>query len=251
MITPASLLTAVFILTAPQHVPPAHHPHLRPHNPHHSHRPPAAAAAAQSKAPTGDDVEAVETVESVEAVDATSPAAEGLPGQASGTPIDHVFGVAPDSTASLLTPAGFSALMGHLHAALVHLPIAWVMLWAGLEVASMAFAGAFWGHGALVLGVITLASYGPAVLTGLCRFDELASASKGYEVGEAMLHRNLIFVGAGLCAVSLFIRLLNARWPNAFFKTLSLLGAVSALIVTGFSAHLGGRMVYGADFLPF
>jgi uncharacterized membrane protein len=215
--------------------------------------PALAAPAPAAKAAAAPADEAVEDVEEVEAVDAAAPAAAttAAPGQGSGALEDHVFGVAPDANASITTPAGSAAALGHLHPALVHLPIAWVLLWALVELLSLISENRALNPSALFLGFVTLASYAPAALSGLCRLDELASASKGYDGAEALLHRNLIFVSAAVLGVCLVLRLINWRWPNMFCRLLCLMGVFGACVLTSYSAHLGGRMVYGAEFLPF
>ena len=162
-----------------------------------------------------------------------------------------MFGVAPDANAKITTAAGSAAALGHLHAAFVHMPIAWVLLWALVELFSLISENGALNPSALFLGFLTLLSYAPAALSGLCRMDELASASKGYDAAEALLHRNLIFTSAGLLGVCMFLRLINWRWPNMFCRLLCLMGVFGACVLTTYSAHLGGRMVYGAEFLPF
>lgn len=250
-----ALLTS---LAAHPHHTPIHHPHGRPHHAVDQvagpklvpPAPPPASAGAKAA-----DANAVEDIETVDTLDLAAPsAAQGQslnPVTGGVAKNEHVFGVAPDFSAKITTPAGAAAAMGHMHAALVHLPIAWVLLWAIIECISFIRPKSSLHPSALFLGFVSLASFLPAVLSGLCRLDELTSATKGYDTAEALLHRNLIFVGAGVCGICLVVRLIHWRWPKVFFRLISLMGVVSACAIISYSAHLGGRLVYGADFLPW
>lgn len=260
------LFVLVTQLMAPHHHTPVHHPYVRPHHlrtagpgpramPLHK-APPAVPAA---PAHDDDDIEDVESVAPVVDAGAQAPAA-GSPGAAAsdaatapppGALEDHVLGVVPNAAAPLGTLPWLAGALGHLHAAWVHLPIAWLLLWALVEVLSLISDHAALRPSALTLAVLTLLSFAPAALSGLCRLDELASTTHGYDTAEALVHRNLIFAAAGLCAGCLVLRLIVWRWPNMFCRLLCLMGVVTACAITSYSAHLGGRMVYGADFLPF
>jgi len=253
---PAFVLVSV--LSVPHHHAPVHHPYVRPHHlrtagPGPKLAAPSPAPAKGAEAPKDEAIEEVEEVEAVEAVDAAAAPAAGAAGlgQAPGNPEDHVFGAAPDPNAKITTAAGAAAALGHMHGAFVHLPIAWVLLWALVELLSLISENRALNPSALFLGFLTLLSYVPAALSGLCRMDELASATKGYDTAEAILHRNLIFASAGLLGVCMLLRLINWRWPNMFCRLLCLMGVVAACVLTSYSAHLGGRMVYGAEFLLF
>lgn len=239
-------LLFVFSQVAVPHHAPVHHPYARPHHlrtvgPGPRLKAPAAAAPTQGDA----------NEEAIEEVEAVVPVASDAATAGADASTDHLFGVVPDASAPLLTAAGAAGALGHLHAAVVHLPIAWVLLWAMVEMLSLVRPQSAFNGVALRLGLLTTLSYGPAVASGLCRLDELASNTKGYESAEALLHRNLIFASAILCLLCLLLRLINWRWPNMFCRLLGLMGVVAAAAITGYSAHLGGRMVYGADFLPF
>lgn len=237
LLTPMALMITLGVV---HHPAPAHHPHARPHGVHRAGAKPAAAQVPVAQ----DDVEEIESVEAV-----PTPAASDTASPARLR--EHVLGAVPDATAPLSSAAGLAAALGHFHAAFVHLPIAWVTLWAMVEMLGVVSAHVALAPAALFLGFITLLSYAPAILSGLCRYDELSSATKGYETAEAILHRNLIYVSAALCAACLFVRLVHWRWPNVVCRLICLLGVGAAFAVTAFSAHLGGRMVYGAEFFPF
>lgn len=249
----------LFVALASVSVPAQHHPHPRPHAqaphaPNHPHAPakahargaaakarPAAdkEATAANKGKAADDVEQVEQVEQVEAV-----GADAATGNDGGT--EAAKAAAADRVPDLAT------VVGHLHAAVVHLPIAWLALWSFFEA-----LGVLWAHpwllmSGLPMGVVAVLSFGPAVYTGLARLDELAAASPSYDVGPAHLHRNLLFLAWALCGLACVLRLTAARPGRGFVPRAAYLLLVwIAFAVTGWSAHLGGCMVYGDDFLPF
>ena len=227
---------------APQH-PHPHAPHAHPKatGKTHLHKPGANHAAPKGNraAAKEEKVEQIEEVEAVESVDAgVTPNADG------GTAAAKAAGPSP-----LL---GLGAVLGHLHAAVVHLPIAWLALWAFFEALSVVWRHPWLLMSGLPMSIVSVLSFGPAVYTGLARLDELATASPGYDVGPALLHRNLLFAAWGLCGVACMMRLTVARPTAGTTPRLSYRVLVwVAFAITGWSAHLGGCLVYGDDFLPF
>lgn len=248
-----ALVVAATSLHAPHgHGPAAHAPHA-PHAGHNAH-PHAAASKAHGKVAKGaptkaaakdaatDDVEAIEQVEAVENVQA----APGEAGAAGAGGTQQAKAAAQDPARSLAT------VVGHLHAAVVHLPIAWSALWSFFEALSIVWPHPWLIMSGLPLGIVTVLSFGPAVYTGLARLDELAATSSSYDVGPAQLHRNLLFLAWALCGLACALRLTAARPGRGFAARAAYLALVwIAFAVTGWSAHLGGCMVYGDDFLPF
>ena len=213
----ALLLATLVATTAP--AAPRHHPHRAAHPavaPVQAHARPPPAAAAEEK------------VEEVESVDVT-PAGVGDEGQDGLTT---------------------KQWLAHLHPAAVHFPVAWSLLWLLAEV-----AGAF-GLGGLAaaarpLAWLTVASFVPAVVSGLLHVDELPQDPESLH--PAILHRNIMY--AALAAASL-LALVGEAWARrgrpagwrrgAFVVALS---AQAAAIAIG--AHLGGKLVYGDSYLPF
>jgi uncharacterized membrane protein len=221
-----------------------HHGHAGKHSNAAKADAPAAPKAEQKPAPTEatEAVEAVEAVEPVEAVEdaAVQPAADGNVAAKPGTATEKSLW------------ARSSQATGHMHAAVIHLPIAWVMLWFALEV-----LGLYAGQTQLApvgpwLGVASTLSFIPATVSGLLRFDELArAAADAHTMDPALLHRNLMYGCMATCALACGVRLLGPRrWPNRWRPVfITLLGLT--FVAVSYSAHLGGQLVYGEDFLPF
>jgi hypothetical protein len=103
-----------------------------------------------------------------------------------------------------------------------------------------------WGLAALGF---TVASFVPALLTG---FINASRFPAGGAHGEIMaLHRNVIIAVTVASVVALAIRLRAGERIEGASKWayLALLAMASGLI--GFAGHLGGKMVYGPNYLPF
>lgn len=203
---------------------------------HAKHPPPAAAAPAAAPvaapAPAQEKVEEVEAVEPVDAKPAEGEAGankEGTPkGDAPLGPVDYI---------------------GHMHSAVVHLPIAWMLLLLLVD-------GAAWGLGreelvtaGLYLTGLALLSYFPAAVTGLVRVTQLSQDPES--LAPALLHRNVMYGCAALTAVLLGIRVRTKNVLEGPIKWvyLALLGITVGLVSLG--GHLGGKLVFGDDFLPF
>lgn len=144
---------------------------------------------------------------------------------------------------------GLSELAGRMHPAVVHFPIGWITLVLMLDLIAILFGrrelepAGLW---ALALGVL---AFIPAVATGLLRAGSMTvSAGIYYPVD---LHRNLAFAVLFICLCALAVRW---RARKAFtgavrWAYLALMLVAASLI--GFVGHLGGKMVYGENFLPF
>src|ERR1044071_3037696 len=129
-----------------------------------------------------------------------------------------------------------SELIGHLHPALVHLPIGILLLAAVLQLLSLKPKYASLNTAAsiaLFWGMIT------AILS--CISGYLLSQSGDYEEELVDTHKWSAFSTA---FVSIIAYLFN-RWENEFAKWAVFL-MVIGIIITG---HLGGSLTHGTDYL--
>lgn len=206
-----------------------------------------AAAAVPATGRAAEEIQDVEAVEIVEPADAV-PSSKNSDATSPLTP----EGPAGRSPQAKLTPtftATFLRLLGHLHAAVIHLPIAWSLLWACTELAVFgAHKKSFDATGAWLSAATTL-SFAPAVTSGLLRFGELAALSQDPDLqSSGGLHRNLMYLALALAVSLSLIRLTQRhRLVGKKGSAYALAVAVTAALI-GFSAHLGGVLVYGADF---
>jgi uncharacterized membrane protein len=190
--------------------------------------------------------------------DAGAPAAASRPAASADEPeevdVEPVGGPAqkgaPKSSDARRPPRlSATQLVGRLHPALVHLPIAWLVLLVLVELGSLIRRRQEWERTGLWLLLLAVASAIPAIATGLLRAEEmLAEAPEA--AGLALRHRNLMFGAAGAAAVALALRLAR-RPPRGAWRALYLAIVLAAAGLVGYGAHLGAKMVFGVDYLPF
>lgn len=146
-------------------------------------------------------------------------------------------------------PQGFADVLGRLHPAIVHFPLAWLVGLALVDFVALILGRTSWsGFGLPILGVTVLGLLAAAA-TGLLRAHYMFMDAGDHAV--MLKHRNLNFVVAGLCVLALGLRWLRRHqflrpWRITY---LVLIFAATALVLV--SGSLGGRLVYGPDYLPF
>jgi len=140
-------------------------------------------------------------------------------------------------------------LLGRMHPALVHFPIGWVFLllivealevWSGREDLSRA--------GLLILALACL-SFVPAAITGFLRAASMPDDSESRAL--LLLHRNINIAAGIVCLGALALRLgrLSNGSRTVRWTYLSFVAASAVLLLI--AGHLGGKMVFGSDYLPF
>ena len=140
-------------------------------------------------------------------------------------------------------------VLGRMHPAVVHFPIGWLALTFLLDLLAWAFRKADLQKASFHALGATLLSFPPAAIAGYLRADELTG---GRALPTLMAwHRNLNLLAAAICLAAFLLRLWKkndlARTAKWGYMTL-LTGALLVLMV---GAHLGGKMVFGPDYLPF
>jgi len=144
---------------------------------------------------------------------------------------------------------GLLDMVGRLHPALVHFPIGWITLVLLFDLLALVLGRRELDTASLWVLGLGLLAFVPAIVTGLLRADSVSvSAGIYYPVAE---HRNLAFLVLLIGAAALFTRW-KARhnFSGAIrWVYLAMIAAATALI--GLVGHLGGKMVYGENFLPF
>lgn len=140
-----------------------------------------------------------------------------------------------------------SRLIGHLHPALVHFPIAWLVLLVLFELYLVSARRSDLDNWGLALGVLTLLAFAAAVTTGLI----LGDGAKGRHLAAVVRHRNVELFALGALLVALGLRLARRRAFEGALRWvyLAILFAATGLCLYG--GHLGGKMVFGNNYLPF
>jgi len=186
---------------------------------------PAVRPAAPAAAPAVDDVEDVEDAAVVERAPATAV-----------TAIDGGNG-------------GWRDVVGRFHTAVVHLPIGWLLMVLLLDALAFGLgrneleAAGLWALGGALL------SFVPAIATGLLRQDFVSQAPGVRALVET--HETLIFVTAGVASAAFLWRLAHRRDLVGAKRGayLALIGVAAALVAL--AGHWGGKVAWGADYLPF
>jgi uncharacterized membrane protein len=145
------------------------------------------------------------------------------------------------------TPQDAITVFGRFHAAAVHIPIGWALLAVMFECVVFGLKRLAFERISFAILVLADLSFVPAVVSGLLRVKEFNSE----QVADALLHRNFMLIAWAVVTAAIGIRLiLKHRLFGAWrFGYLTLLLALMAVIAYG--GHLGGRLVYGDDYLPF
>ena len=187
-------------------------------------------SAVQAQTPTADageqDQEEIEESEDVEEVQE----------------VEAVASTPADAAADM----GLGTILGRLHPALVHFPIAWMFLALLLELAVLFFHREHLQTFALIVLGLGLASFVPAALSGLMRADEFTQASEGL-----LAHRNIMLAAFGLAALAMGIGLASRKSMGKLSGYLRILFVAASVVFLSWGGHLGGKLVFGERFLPF
>ena len=160
--------------------------------------------------------------------------------------IEEIQEVAAVETPS--RPAGL-ILLGRMHPALVHFPIGWVLLLLLVEAVAAWTGKDEWSRVGMFILVLACVSFVPAAITGFLRAAAMGDDPEFRSL--MMLHRNLNVAAGISCLGALTLRVgwagnvtRAARW------TYVALVACSAGLLS-IAGHLGGKMVFGPEYLPF
>lgn len=144
---------------------------------------------------------------------------------------------------------GFWEILGRLHPAVVHIPIGWLMMVVIIDMVAFVLGKDEWARLGLYALIGTVLSFFPAIITGLLIASSIPSDSPSLSLMET--HRNLNLLVTALCvaALALRIRKRNALEGGPKWSYLGLILLSAALLTL--SGHLGGKMVFGENYLPF
>lgn len=148
---------------------------------------------------------------------------------------------------------GVTTVLGRLHPAFVHFPVALLMAAAAAELLGLLR----WRRDAMRIAsawCIALAAMGcvPAVASGLILAEARGAGGDAAAAELLQLHRLLGIATGASCLLSALLLSWSTRpkWGRAArrFYTVSVLGGAALVALTG---HFGAMLVYGRDWLPF
>jgi uncharacterized membrane protein len=146
-------------------------------------------------------------------------------------------------------PVGLGDLLGRLHPALVHFPLAWLFGLLVIDFVGLGLGRLEWQRWGFFALVGTALAFLPAAVTGLLRADHMPSDA---DVARALtIHRTLNFVVFGLVLAALGLRLFRRNDLQGWSRRGYLALVVVATGLVLLAADFGGKMVYGPHFLPF
>lgn len=137
------------------------------------------------------------------------------------------------------------SLVGHIHGASVHFPIALVISGIGFETAAMVARKAQFRPVAFWCLALASAIALPALFSGLgAQFGWLGASA--WDSKSMLTHRNIAFVGTGALLIGFIWRLMTVRKePSALVRGLQfLLGLISAAAF-GYAGYLGAYVARG------
>jgi uncharacterized membrane protein len=141
---------------------------------------------------------------------------------------------------------GLGTIVGRLHPALVHFPIAWMILALLLELGVLFFQREHLQTFALIVVALGVASFAPAALSGFLRADEFTQASEGL-----LAHRNIMLAAFAFAALAMGIGLATRKSRGKLGGKLRILSLAASVFLLSWGGHLGGKLVFGERFLPF
>lgn len=138
---------------------------------------------------------------------------------------------------------GVKAIVGYFHAATTHMPIGFVMLLFALDALCLFGRQRALYKAGYVAMFLALASFAPAIISGLVRFSNLGLT--GHDAEHALEHRNFMLAAAGMMLVAVLTRL-PARDELVGTRRYLYVGFLAATVVLlTIGGHEGGEMVYG------
>lgn len=151
--------------------------------------------------------------------------------------------------AEVETDPGLIEFFGRMHPAVVHFPIAWLVLLLGVEGTALATGGAAWSKAGRFLILVTFISFLPAIATGFVHAFYQGSDPGFLQLMEP--HRNLNLSSAALCLGALLLRYRQRETLRGLRSWIYMSLIIVSVLLVLIAGHLGGKMVFGENYLPF
>ena len=146
-------------------------------------------------------------------------------------------------------PKTLPVVLGRMHPSLVHMPIGWLLLTLLCEVLVIGFKRHELRAAGLYIVVGTALSFVPAIASGLLRVQEYAEEPDIMD--PALLHRNVMFLTFGFVLIAMAIRIFGRNRLHTNLRYVYLATLVCAVVAVTIGGHLGGKLVYGDEYLPY
>lgn len=145
------------------------------------------------------------------------------------------------------TDGGTRRILGRFHPPLVHFGIAWAVLAFPLALARMRFKGL--GRVDLAVTAAGAAGVAVAVVTGWLHAPDVMGRPDVHALVE--LHEVMGLATLGVLVLALVARcVMERRWARPLVGLYAVLLAASLVLVL-VTGHLGGKITFGEEFLPF
>ena len=166
-----------------------------------------------------------------------------------GKDVEEVINVEEVQTVNPAAEPGATEMVGRLHPAFVHFPVAWIVILIIFEIIALRSKDPNWSRASFVILFLTVLSFIPALTTGFL-LEETASGGPGFH-DLLELHETLNITAACILAAGFLIQLFLVRDNSPLWKRAYLACIFISTGMVLFSAHVGGKMVYGENFFPF
>ena len=139
-------------------------------------------------------------------------------------------------------------LISRFHPVLVHLTIGWLFLLLLVDLGTFLGKVQEWRRAGPLLLLATIVSAIPSVITGFLRDDYVTGFFKQQLVG---LHQNVMLAMVGACVLAFIVRIRSRNNLVGGVAAVYLLLVVTAVFLCMVGGHLGAKMVFGPNYLPF
>jgi uncharacterized membrane protein len=143
---------------------------------------------------------------------------------------------------------GLLYIVGRLHAAMVHFPIAWVFLLLLMQIAMLSQRFADLSKAAMTIHILAVASYIPAIFSGFMRVKYIPDSPEFSSMLTA--HHIPVFSASALCMLTLIVALIKRDlWTSYKYRYVRLALVTITFLLFSLGGHNGGKLVFGANFL--
>jgi uncharacterized membrane protein len=140
--------------------------------------------------------------------------------------------------------------LGHLHVLIVHFPIGLALGAAVADLLWLITRRSLFGQASLYCLVAAVLVTPAVLLTGDMLSDELFPADTNAKLAALVeQHEDMAFVSFGLMVAAAAVRVIWIKRPAPWAPVAYGLLMLGLFVCIGITGHLGGKIVYGSDWL--